>query len=120
MPQNCRPNSIFIAVLVVCGVLLYFNNLYVPFVYDDLMQITGNPRLQNPTGIADAVITDYRTNRTFQNLTFAINWALTPNSPVSFHLFNNLLHIVNSVLLFLLLTAFVKVRYLAHLTSFSS
>ena len=94
----------FIVALIIVGLGLYSSNLQVPFIYDDMLQIVNNEKLKNPASIADALLTDHWHNRVFAHLTFSFNWALTPNSPVSFHIVNNLLHILNSILLFLFLS----------------
>ncbi len=113
-----RPKLWFIVVLAMFGLGLYSNNVQVPFIYDDMLQIVNNEKLKNPTSIVDALFTDHWHNRVLAHLTFSINWALTPNSPVSFHIVNNLLHILNSILLFLFLSTFIRIRYLPYLTSF--
>ncbi len=118
MYRLLRVKSSFVFFLSLCGAILYIGNLEAPFVYDDFRQIVRNTKLKDPSEIVDASFTDTHQNRPLQNLTFAINWAISPNSRFSFHLFNNALHILNSAILFLFLSSFVKRQYLPQLASF--
>ena len=85
--------TLFCLLLAAVVVSLYSNTLFHDFVFDDVMIVTHLQwgRILGRTG--------YRPVRT---LTYALNFALGGANPFGYHLFNVLLHAVNSILIFLL------------------
>lgn len=94
--------SIALILVVLTGGMFYLN-YDVPFLYDDLRQILGNPSIRNPFDLTTILNDPLRPSRLVQNFTFALNWVMSPGQSWSFHLFNDLLHLCNALLLFRLL-----------------
>jgi tetratricopeptide (TPR) repeat protein len=107
----------FIPILIILFVsfLVYFNTLFGDFVYDDVMQIVGNPWILDarniPTifskdvwafnpGTAGMVSNYYRP---LMYVTFVLNYQLFGLKPWGFHLVNILFHCGASVLVFLII-----------------
>lgn len=103
IPQKFRKRHYFIILIFLAGCLLYINTLNAPFQFDDFENIVNNPRLHSvsnfipPTGSRDV-----------GSLTFALNFALSRFDVVSYHVFNILIHILNSILVFFLYTLLLK------------
>src|SRR3989338_9533298 len=55
--------------------------------------------------------------RPFLFFTFAVNYAISGVKPLGYHLVNNLIHIANAILLFVVLKRLFKKEYLAFLVS---
>ena len=87
-----------VVLFTVIGMALYAQViLRGPFLFDDMEYVVDNP-----------IITDLRAvlgmsdPRQFGYLTFALNYALGGEDPTGYHLFNVLVHIANSLLVFAL------------------
>lgn len=70
------------------------------FVFDDNYQVTGNNRLRNIENIPDLITASYRPIR---DITYAIDFWVWGRSPSGFHLTNVLIHLANTLLVFLLI-----------------
>jgi protein O-mannosyl-transferase len=79
----------------------YANTLGHGFVHDDASLITQNAVVRD---LQWGSILSYGGYRPVRTLTYAFNYALGGENPFGFHLFNTILHAVNTVLVFLLLT----------------
>ncbi|OGW28623.1 MAG: hypothetical protein A2X59_03460, partial [Nitrospirae bacterium GWC2_42_7] len=96
-PNWKRTTLPFLIIASIAGCLLYLNTLNAPFQFDDFESIVNNTRLYDinnfipPTGSRDV-----------GSLTFALNFALSRYDVVSYHIFNILIHILNSILVFFL------------------
>lgn len=89
--------------VVALTVLAYLPGLSGPFVYDDIRQIQRNQALHDPFDIGTVLTSPMRPARPLQNLSFAVNWALSPDATWSFKVANLLLHLLNGWLLWRLL-----------------
>ena len=90
-------------VVVLITIVIYSPGLRGPFVYDDLPQIVSNQKLHDLREIKDVLFNGSRQIRVLQNISFAMNWTVSPNKSVSFKITNIFLHLTNGFLLFLLL-----------------
>lgn len=98
--SKIQSDQFFIILLVVlCGFLFYFNS-HIPFIYDDIDQIVNNSNLHSIFNISDILSDRLRPSRIIQNLSIALNWSISGDRPWSYHLFNDLLHLVNTLLFF--------------------
>ena len=93
--------------LIAVGAALYANSFAVPFLFDDHFDILGNPfveKLQSPLF--------YLTHaRGLTELTFALNRAWGGTDVWGYHLVNVLVHLINSVLVFLLVLGTLRLPY---------
>lgn len=101
--QHKRFNLIAIILIVIAVGIAYSNTYKVPFHFDDHHTIEENPRIKHienipsffwknegPVGTRPLLLT-----------TLAINYALGGVNVVGYHIFNNLLHAINAILLYL-------------------
>jgi tetratricopeptide (TPR) repeat protein len=101
-----RYQALFLALLVLIGVIIYANTLHAPFVFDDQDAITNNPfiRMEEITekSIIDAA-TGYGKSRPLPMLTFGLNYYFGQYNVQGYHLVNIFIHLINSILLFFFL-----------------
>ncbi|MBS1964082.1 MAG: hypothetical protein JST04_17855 [Bdellovibrionales bacterium] len=86
--------------VIVLTVLLYSITLHAPFVYDDVDSIILNEKLHQLRNLTDVVFSELRQIRVYQNLTFAVDWAISGPGTLSFHVTNLVLHLANVFLVF--------------------
>ena len=86
--------------VILIWILVFHNNLYDAYFYDDYGQILDNENLQNIKNFQCVIFCGMRQIRLFQNITFAIDFFFTGINPFSFHVTNNLIHLCNTFLLF--------------------
>jgi tetratricopeptide (TPR) repeat protein len=92
------------AVLAISAAVVYANVLLNSFSYDDFLYVLNNQGVTNPT--LRGFFTATRFTNVFRPVTFAtfsLNWKLGNIHAVGYHLFNLLLHIGVTLLLYLLL-----------------
>ncbi|MEW5735549.1 MAG: tetratricopeptide repeat protein [Thermodesulfobacteriota bacterium] len=91
--------------LVLAGAIAYANTLSVPFVLDDIVNIVENTSIRNPAGIRDLIHPRGTgiVTRPLINLTLAANYALSGLDPISYHIFNTVVHCLCALVLFALL-----------------
>src|SRR5438067_3810263 len=93
-----------IAAITIAVVLVYLPALHGDFVWDDFLLITGNPVLQNSSGLVE-IWSGGRTADYFPltNTVFWIEHHLFGASPTGYHVVNILLQIANALLVWRLL-----------------
>lgn len=96
--------------IVVVGLVVYFNMLYNGFVWDDNPQIVNNP-LVHSLGNFTLIFLNHSDTyyRPFSDLIYTILFTLFGTGAFWYHLSQLLLHIANSILVFLLFKRFFKV-----------
>ncbi len=83
--------------IIVAATIVYADVLVGPFVLDDNIYIVGNERIRNLSSFLHPLGARY-----FTDLSFALNYAVFGPDPLFFHLANLIIHIINSVLVFIL------------------
>jgi tetratricopeptide (TPR) repeat protein len=93
-----------LALLAVCAAIVYVNALLNSFTYDDFLYVLNNP------GVTNSSFTGFFHATRFTNVfrpvtffTFSLNWKLGHIHAVGYHLFNLLLHVGVTLLLYALL-----------------
>jgi len=106
-----RANLIYpigtILLIAVVGIFLYRSSLSVPFLLDDLLFISSQDSsidgirsfLQNQ-GIFKS--------RPLLGLSYAINYEISKNSPLGYHIINIILHAVNCIFLFFIIRKLIE------------
>ncbi len=103
-PLDRRP----LAVIVLLAVLVFANTLFVPFQWDGIEFIADNPIIHDLGNFTDpAAAESLRWYGAFKSrfvgyLSFAVNYALHGVKPLGYHLFNILVHALNSLLVYFL------------------
>ena len=124
-----RKAALFI--LPVLLLLVYGETLDHPFYFDDTTNITENPHIRleefNLVGLKRVVAGGHLTSRPVANLSFALNYLFGEYNPVLYRLINILIHGLNGLLLFKLLSLTLrmpiasipqeKVHLLAYVTA---
>ncbi len=107
-PRSYLKYWLCLLLIALCG-LAYANSFYVPFHFDDQVNISDNPyiRFQGPLSqrIQMAAIQDKNQNRPFSNMTFALDYQLYGNSAWGYHILNLLLHTTAVLAVYALLLA---------------
>ena len=100
-----RWQALFLAVLILVGIIIYANTLEVPYVLDDQIAIEHNPLIRmaeiTPKSIIDAAF-GFGKSRPVPMLSFGINYFFGQDDVRGYHLVNMIIHIVNGILLFFL------------------
>lgn len=97
LPPTDRATRLALAAVLLVAALVYLPAVDGPFVYDDRIEVVGNPTLRD-LGSPGAILT-YNPGRALVILSFAIDWALWGLAPRGYHLTNVALHLVNTWLL---------------------
>jgi len=123
MEKILKYNSIFIIILILTGILLYFNSFYNPLFWDDYDGILNNTYIQNwqywPRFFTENLIagagflSDYW--RPMVLMFFSLGWHFWGDNHLGYHLINIFLHIANSIFLFLILKKITKKTLLGFL-----
>lgn len=83
--------------LGVAGVAaLWAAGLHAPFVYDDKVEVIGNPTIRIFTDFRAILL--YNVSRPLLIATYALNWAVGGLDPVGYHALSIAIHVVNVVL----------------------
>jgi hypothetical protein len=103
---------VHVAALVLLALLAYSNTFDVPFLYDDIRFIKDNPLIKdfgyftNPSSTEDMHVSEdvkrYFKSRYVGNLSLWANYKLGGLDVRGFHVVNLALHIINSLLVYLL------------------
>lgn len=104
--------------LFVAWVAIFHNNLRVPFFYDDYSQIVQNTKIRDISKFKDVIFCGLRQIRITQNITIAIDFYFSKLSTLSYHITNNLLHLLNTFLLLMFLRKIKGISsFVANLTA---
>src|SRR3990172_2319184 len=112
-----------ILLIIALPLIAFLNSLENTFVYDDVFTITDNYFIRDWGNVPIFFTEDYFkysgevTYRPVVTFSYFIDYFLWHLNPVGFHLTNILLHIVNVVLVYLLVSAVSRSRTTAFLTS---
>lgn len=103
-----RRIRIGLILLVLALAAAWSNSFSVPFLFDDIASIGGNPTLRHlwpliPGPLAPAVGADSTSGRPLLNLTFALNYAVSGHAVWSYHALNLAIHAAAALLLFALI-----------------
>jgi len=88
--------------------LVYFNSLFVPFIRDDIHLVVHNPYIKNFLNFPHYFTQDLFRGKTsnfyrpMQTIFYAIVYHIAGLKPCVFHLLNIILHILNTILIFVL------------------
>ncbi len=83
--------------LIAAGLLVYYNSLQAPFIFDDLRHIGLNPRIRQLWPPWDIVL---HTSRPVVLFSVAMNYALGGLNPWGYHAFNVGVHILAALILY--------------------
>ncbi len=93
-----------IILFIMMGIIVYSPSFHAPFQFDDLPRIVNNPIIENLKNIK--AIWLYEPSRVLAYLSFAINYQFNQLNPFGYHLVNIFLHLLTTVIYFILLKLF--------------
>lgn len=105
--------------IVIIGIVVYFNSLFNGFVWDDFRQIQQSNLIHSLGNFfqffANSTYSASATGagiyyRPLMTLSFSLIWSIFGAQPFFFHFFQVTIHIVNSILLFILFRKFVRAQ----------
>lgn len=82
---------------------IYFGAFNYPFIYDDIIAIPSNSMLHHLGNFKNVIFNGVRQLRVLQNITFAIDWAISGPKPWAFRLTNIVFHSINTILVYQIL-----------------
>ncbi len=86
--------------IVVAGLIAYSNAFGIPFHYLDQRVIVDNPHAHSVATVPQAL--EVEPSSPLPMLTYAVNWAISGDSPVPFHVVNIFLHALNALMVYLI------------------
>jgi len=110
LKKESRFDFFAILIIVVWGTIIYSNSFDSPFQFDDRSFILQNPAIKHLSDIKSII--SYKPQRWVAYFTFALDYALSGNKVFSYHLFNLIIHLLNSILIYYFL------RLILNLPSF--
>jgi len=100
-----------IVFLIIIGFVVYFNSLFGQFVWDDIPQLVNNPLYQSISNIREIFLDHtYTYYRPIGAIYMSIIYTIFGPTSFWFHLPQVALHIVNSILVFLLFKKFLSIK----------
>jgi protein O-mannosyl-transferase len=100
---SLRLRLILNGVLAVAGSLVYLNNIWTPFMFDDMSAVVNNDRIRRLSDV-ERVLSPERerpvAGRPLVNLSLALNYAFGNLNVVGYHLFNIAVHVLCAIVLF--------------------
>ncbi len=109
-----RREGVLCTVGLVAVALLWSLGIHAPFVYDDKIEVIGNPTIRIYTELG--AIATYNVSRPLLIATYALNWAWGGFDPTGYHVVSIAVHVVNVLLVGLVLRELVSPR-VAHTTA---
>jgi protein O-mannosyl-transferase len=91
-----------LALLCICGIVVFFATVHSPFLYDDFHTIEDNPYIKDLSNFQNLVGIQNIFNRSVLLLTFAINNAVGQIDTFGYHLVNITLHLCIGLILYFL------------------
>jgi protein O-mannosyl-transferase len=107
--QKTKPFIFHLSVfflLSLISIIIYANTLHSPFLFDDIPNITENPRIRlteiTMQSLKDAAFSGPSWARPIPNISFALNYYLDQYHVGGYHAVNLAIHIINGILVYLL------------------
>lgn len=104
--MTTKQSAFLLALFVILGLVIYSNTFNVPFIFDDLQNISNNPNIKihdlSIKSLLNAAFGRPCKNRPIAKLTYAFNYFFYQDNIIGYHVINILIHIINGILLFIL------------------
>lgn len=106
VPKDFLRHIQVIALVTICGLLLFFGSLQSPFLYDDAHSIVDNQHTQSIESFKDKLGFSDFLNRNVLLFTFALNRVIGGEEVLGYHLVNVLIHILVTLLVYFIAKEF--------------
>ena len=107
-----------LALICLCGIIIFFATVHSPFVYDDAHAIEDNPYIKNLSMFQQMVGVQNIFNRSILLFTFSVNHAIGQLDVFGYHLINLMLHLCAGIILYFLTMELVKIENTALTPTF--
>ena len=107
-PFSARVKAL--ALICVCGVIIFFATVHSPFLYDDAHAIEDNPYIKNLSKFQQMVGVQNIFNRSILLFTFSVNHAIGQLDVFGYHLINLMLHLCVGIILYFLTMELVTIE----------
>ncbi len=104
-----------VLLLIIAALAVYSNTLQVPFQFDDPTNITDNPLVRNIRNFEGWDV--LAQSRSLTNLTLALNFRFHGTEVAGYHIVNILIHIINALLVYSLVTLLFRTPALLQSSS---
>jgi hypothetical protein len=104
-----REPVVHILIIVILGILIYSNTFNIPFVFDDIYNITHAPGIKDIRNFFN--LQSMYGSRHIGLLTFALNYKLHGLNVVGYHIFNLFIHLLNALLVYWLVILTFRTPY---------
>jgi len=115
-PFSARVKAL--ALICICGVIIFFATVHSPFLYDDAHAIEDNPYIKNLSKFQQMVGVQNIFNRSILLFTFSVNHAIGQLDVFGYHLINLMLHLCVGIILYFLTMELVTIENPALTTTF--
>lgn len=95
-----RINITILSFLILLSVGIYLHALNFPFIYDDITSIFQNTLLHKIFNLKSIIFSGLRQIRVWQNISFAIDWAISGPKPWAFRITNLIFHLINALFIY--------------------
>lgn len=119
-----KQDKILVVILVAIGFALYGNTFSNDFLFDDHVQVTDNQDVKDfnlggifTTSISSGGGSDSSFYRPIVTLSFAIDYYIWADNPVGFHFVNIVLHILSTILVYLIFLSLQPNKTASFLTA---
>jgi len=100
--------------LALAAIIVYSNTLNIPFQYDDKHVIQWNNIIKSPNSLPEILTNFYRP---ILRATFALNYRWFKFEPAGYHVFNIIIHVLNGILIYVLVSIIFKSEFTALLSA---
>jgi protein O-mannosyl-transferase len=99
-----------LALICICGIIVFFVTVHSPFLYDDAHAIEDNPYIKNLSKFQQLVGLQNIFNRSILLFTFSVNHAVGQVDTFGYHLINIILHLCVAIILYFLTFEILKIE----------
>jgi len=99
-----------LALICICGIIVFFVTVHSPFLYDDAHAIEDNPYIKNLSKFQQVVGFQNIFNRSILLFTFSVNHAIGQLDVFGYHLINIILHLCVAISLYFLTFEILKIE----------
>jgi len=104
-----KSNNIIKCVVIIClGLFIYGQTFHGDFVFDDLGFIVNNPLIQHFSRVS-SIWHSFPLTRSIGFYSFAFNYYLNGLHPEGYHIFNFIIHLIATILVWLLVDLLMKI-----------
>jgi len=105
-----QKNFWFISLIILVVLIAYSNTYHCSFHFDDKLSIVENPVIKNLSNFNPIINHKIIKNTRYIGLlSFAINYKINGLNVTGYHIVNNLIHIINAIMVYLLVLLFFKI-----------